>query len=222
MKKLASAIPAGVFFGWLYFLGFLYVQAFFNDFSLQGRIASATVDSLLMTGSAALSVGAKPWYLQLPLAGELVLLAGMYSLAAHLMPDRRKADQQDERRELAEEGGEARGESKAKQYGRREGRVGRFLSQRPAWMLALGLLALAVASSMLAYHQGTLSARQVRRRFVQDDRAMRELYFANGRRIRIGPALGCDQYVCAYLSRSGPVLLDRKLLGAEVPLTGAK
>jgi hypothetical protein len=196
MKKLAAAVPAGVFLGWLYFLGFLYVQAYFNDFALPGRVASASVEALLTTGTTALSVGSRPWYMQLPLAFELVMLAGMYWLAARLNPERRRRDAR---------------------LARRRGKQATRSPDPPAWLLLLGMLALAISSACLAYRQGTIAARQVRTKFAAEGRGQRTVYFANGRSETLGPVLGCDANVCAFLGRSGVLLLDRKLIAAEVP-----
>jgi hypothetical protein len=195
VKKLTSAVPAGVFLAWLYFLGFMYVQAYYNDFSLQGRVATATVEGLLMSGATALSVGSKPWYLQLPLALELVVLAGMYWLAAHLVPEKRRLAQRMDRR-------------------RRGG--GRTAQRFSVWSLAACIVLLALGSAWLAHHEGTVAARQVRDRFAAGG-GMRTVFFANGRRVELGPGLGCDRDVCAYLANRGAFVVDRKRIAAEVP-----
>jgi hypothetical protein len=200
MKKLASAVPAGIFLAWLYFLAFLYVQAYFNDFALQGRVASATVEGLLMSGATALSVGSRPWYLQVPLGFELLLLVAMYWLAAQLMPEKQRVTRRLERRR------------------RLSGTSGR---RYPGWLLAPALLLLAVGTAWLAHHEGTVAARQVRERFGEGG-GMRTVYFANGRHARLGPALGCDDDVCAYLTRRGAFVIDRKLVAAEIPKPLAK
>jgi hypothetical protein len=200
VKKLASAVPAGLFLAWLYFLGFLYVQAYFNEFALQGRVATATVEGLLMTASTALSVGSRPWYMQLPLSLELPLLAMMYWLASQLMPEKRRVTGRLERRR------------------RHAGGTGR---RYPAWLLALGLAGFAVGSACLAHHEGKIAARQVRARFAAGG-GLRTVFFENGQHRMLGPALGCDQDVCAYLTAEGAMVLDRKLVAAEIPRTRLK
>jgi hypothetical protein len=90
IKKMKSAAPLTAVLGWFYFVVFVFVEAFHGGFAIQGQIQLGTLDSLMMAGTTALSVGAKPWYLQLPLSLEFVLVGLMYWAFGRLLEERKE------------------------------------------------------------------------------------------------------------------------------------
>jgi hypothetical protein len=217
MSSLDGAIILTVVVAWLYFSGALHTSAYYRELGLAGYAPSYEFHSIVMTGASSLISGTLVWYVWLVLAAEvLFLVAIVWALIRSLRRVRSKFAYA--RRERARFW---RSTPRTTAVTRVDLAVSWFEGFSKPFAYGFLLLAFVVTTALIAEHQGATTASNLRRGFTESGLGSRVVFLSNGRRVRLGPRVGCDSVVCAYLASDGVIVFRRERIDSEavvVPL----
>lgn len=210
-KKFDLAIAIPITVAWLYFLGIVFNQSYFKELGLGIGSLQFGFEEVLLNGFIALFFAGVGWVMKATLLLEggifLWMVWGGIKAGRKIRAKIRAASIRATRNRTSYVG-------KKIADGMNESLINAVRLFLPLIFIIVFFL-VAILSGLLSSYQGKASARQVVEKAKKYNSGSHILGFSNGKKISLGPLIGCDDHVCIYLASDRAVVIKRDIINAE-------
>ncbi len=210
-KKFDLAIAISITVAWLYLLGTVFSQSYFKGLGLTGYSLQYGFEEVLLNGFGALFSAGAGWVLKSTLLLEMVILLGM--VWGGIKVSRRiRAKIRAVRMSVKRESTNSIGRKIADGMDQEFNKLTRYFLPL---IFVLGAFFVLVLSIILSDYQGKAFAKQFIEKAKKHNSTLHIVGLSNGKKINLGPLIGCDDYVCIYMASDRAVVIKRDIINAE-------
>jgi amino acid transporter len=214
-KKFDWAIILSFAIAWLYLMGMAFNQSYFRELGLSGHNLQHAFEEVLFDGFGALFLVGVTWAVRLAALLEIVIFLLM--IWGGLKASRRiRARIRGARIRAARNSANNLGQ---KIHDGMDQALNRWVRFFLPLIAVIAVYFVALFSIYLSDYQGRAPAKEFVEKARKYDSASHIVGLTNGKKINLGPLVGCDDQICIYMASDRAVVIKRDIINAELLLS---